>query len=96
MAVYSESGKEICHLEDGDYFGEIALVMKHRVRTATVVAVTNCELFRLSRQDFGNSVACYPTVYENIKKVAMNRFERTSVMDEHHKTEISAETDFKN
>ncbi|XP_030041044.1 potassium/sodium hyperpolarization-activated cyclic nucleotide-gated channel 2 [Manduca sexta] len=88
VAIYSESGKEICHLEDGDFFGEIALVMKHHFRTASAVAVTNCELFRLDREDFDSSIACYPTVYEDIKKVATNRYERTCVLDEHHKTEI--------
>lgn len=89
VAIYSESGKEICHLEDGDFFGEIALIMKHSVRTASVVAVTNCELFRLDKEEFDKSIACYPTVYETIKKVAINRFEQTCVLDAHHKTEMS-------
>ncbi|XP_063826274.1 potassium voltage-gated channel subfamily H member 8-like [Ostrinia nubilalis] len=88
VAIYSESGKEVCHLEDGDFFGEIALVMKHRLRTVSVVAVTNCELFRLNREDFNSSIACYPTVYEHIKKVAIQRHERTCVLDENHKTEM--------
>lgn len=61
--------------------------MKDRLRTASVVAVTNCELFKLDREDFESTVACYPTVYEDIKKVAVNRLEKTSVLDEHHKVE---------
>lgn len=88
VAIYSESGKEVCHLHDGDFFGEIALVMKHRFRTASVVAVSNCELFRLERADFESSIACYPTVYEEIKRVATNRFEKTKVMDNHYRSEI--------
>ncbi|KAL0883340.1 hypothetical protein ABMA27_016747 [Loxostege sticticalis] len=86
VAIYSESGKEVCHLEDGDFFGEIALVMKDRFRTVNVVAVTNCELFRLSREDFNSSIACYPTVYEHFKKVGIQRHEITCVLDETHKT----------
>ncbi|CAG4956391.1 unnamed protein product [Colias eurytheme] len=89
VAIYCESGKEVCHLEDGDFFGEIALVMSHRLRTASAVAVTNCELFRLDREDFESYVACYPTVYEDIKKVAMDRYERSKTLDEHHKIELS-------
>lgn len=87
VAIYSDAGQEICHLEDGDFFGEIALVM-NRFRTASVVAVTNCELFRLDKTDFDNTIAYYPTVYENIKKVAINRFETTCVLDEHRKADV--------
>ncbi|XP_068633509.1 potassium/sodium hyperpolarization-activated cyclic nucleotide-gated channel 2-like [Battus philenor] len=87
VAIYSETGKEVCHLEDGDFFGEIALVMKHKLRTATAVAVTNCELFKLTKEDFEATMACYPTVYEDIEKVALSRYERTHVLDEHHKAE---------
>uniref|UniRef100_A0A2H1WZJ0 SFRICE_034927 n=1 Tax=Spodoptera frugiperda TaxID=7108 RepID=A0A2H1WZJ0_SPOFR len=88
VAIYSDSGKEICHLEDGDFFGEIALVMKHHFRTASAIAVTNCELFRLDREHFDATIAYYPTVYNSIKEVATSRFERTCVLDEHHKAEL--------
>lgn len=67
--------------------------MKHCMRTASAVAVTNCELFRLDKEDFNNSIACYPTVYENIKKVAINRYEKTCVLDEHHKAELKMAQD---
>ncbi|CAH1638089.1 unnamed protein product [Spodoptera littoralis] len=94
VAIYSDSGKEICHLEDGDFFGEIALVMKHHFRTASAIAVTNCELFRLDREHFETTIAYYPTVYNSIKEVATSRFERTCVLDEHHKAELrTAEQD---
>ncbi|XP_060803398.1 uncharacterized protein LOC106129232 [Amyelois transitella] len=88
VAIYSESGREVCHLEDGDFFGEIALVRKHKFRTASSIAVTNCELFRLDKQDFEGSVACYPTVYEYFKNLANKRYERTCVLNEHHKSEL--------
>ncbi|CAK1556423.1 unnamed protein product [Leptosia nina] len=89
VAIYCESGKEVCHLEDGDFFGEIALVMSHSLRTASAVAVTNCELFRLDREDFEKYVACYPTVYEDIKKVATTRYEQSKMLDDHHRTELN-------
>ncbi|KAI8436595.1 hypothetical protein MSG28_010119 [Choristoneura fumiferana] len=57
VAIYSESGREVCHLEDGEYFGGIALVMKHRLRTASAVAVTNCELF-MGKEDIKVSGLC--------------------------------------
>ncbi|XP_049873448.1 potassium/sodium hyperpolarization-activated cyclic nucleotide-gated channel 3-like [Pectinophora gossypiella] len=88
VAIYSESGKEIGHLKDGDYFGAIALVMKHRFRTTSVVAVTNCELFQLDRKDFESTIAVFPTVIEMMKKEALHRLERATVIDEHHKAEL--------
>lgn len=96
VAIYSESGREVCHLEDGDFFGDIALTMKHKLRTATAVAVTNCELFKLNKEDFDSTIACYPTVYEEIEKVAASRLERTHVLDEHHKAETKMLNDYEN
>lgn len=58
--------------------------MKHKLRTASAVAVTNCELFSLSRDDF-DTISCYPTVYDEIKKVATHRQEAMRVLDEQFK-----------
>lgn len=29
VCVTTSNGKELCHLEDGDYFGEVALILKN-------------------------------------------------------------------
>lgn len=42
----------MCHLEDGNHFGEVALLMKDSKRVATVVAVENTQLYRLDALDF--------------------------------------------
>ncbi|XP_068913581.1 potassium/sodium hyperpolarization-activated cyclic nucleotide-gated channel 2-like isoform X2 [Tenebrio molitor] len=34
VAVLTPSGKEVCHLQDGAYFGEISLIMQDQKRTA--------------------------------------------------------------
>lgn len=47
VAVYSPSGTEICHLRNGEYFGEIALCSENGLRTANVVAVEVTEVYRL-------------------------------------------------
>nr|XP_023015007.1 potassium/sodium hyperpolarization-activated cyclic nucleotide-gated channel 1-like [Leptinotarsa decemlineata] len=51
VAVFTAMGQEMYHLEDGDSFGEMALVFNESA-TVTIVAVTPCELFRLKRSDF--------------------------------------------
>lgn len=43
----------MCHLEDGDYFGEVALLMKDSKRVATVVAVEITQVYRLEADHFG-------------------------------------------
>ncbi|KAG5896945.1 hypothetical protein JTB14_024792 [Gonioctena quinquepunctata] len=59
VAVFTPMGKEICHLEDGDNFGEMALVFEEET-AATVVAVTACELYKLKKTDFNAILNQYP------------------------------------
>ncbi|KAG5319833.1 HCN4 protein, partial [Pseudoatta argentina] len=77
VAIYTITGKEVCHLEDGAHFGEIALVMLNERRVASVVAVEICELYRLDRADFARTVHPYPMLWEQVKKIALERQERT-------------------
>ncbi|XP_048511333.1 potassium/sodium hyperpolarization-activated cyclic nucleotide-gated channel 1-like [Athalia rosae] len=81
VAIYTKSGKEVCHLEDGAHFGEIALVMPDERRVASVVAVEICELYRLERADFVRTIHPYPMLWERIKKIAMERHERTTILN---------------
>ncbi|KAG7203711.1 hypothetical protein KM043_013739 [Ampulex compressa] len=81
VAIYTLSGKEVCHLEDGAHFGEIALVMPDERRVASVVAVEVCELYRLDRADFARTIHPYPLLWERIKKVAIERHEKTTILN---------------
>ncbi|XP_003491317.1 potassium/sodium hyperpolarization-activated cyclic nucleotide-gated channel 2-like [Bombus impatiens] len=82
VAIYTNSGKEMCHLEDGAYFGEIALVMPNELRVASVVAVEVCELYRLSRGDFARTIHPYPMLWETIKNIAIERHEKTMILND--------------
>ncbi|XP_011298925.1 potassium/sodium hyperpolarization-activated cyclic nucleotide-gated channel 1-like [Fopius arisanus] len=83
VAIYTDSGREICHLEDGAHFGEIALVMADERRVANVIAVETCELYRLERADFIKTIHPYPMLWDRIKKIAMERHEKTMILDTH-------------
>ncbi|CAH1174178.1 unnamed protein product [Phaedon cochleariae] len=76
VTIYTPSGREICHLEDGAHFGEIALIF-NEPRVATVVAVTPCELFVLNRSDFLDVLRPFPELIENITKLAEERLRTT-------------------
>lgn len=51
VAVYSYSGRELYHLKDGAYFGEISLIMKCK-RAVTVMTIEFCEMIKLNRRCF--------------------------------------------
>lgn len=81
VAIYTSSGREVCHLEDGAHFGEIALVMPDERRVASVVAVEICELYRLDRVDFVRTIYPYPMLWERIKNIAVERHEKTMILN---------------
>nr|CAI5841127.1 unnamed protein product [Callosobruchus analis] len=76
VAIYTRTGREICHLQDGAHFGEIALVF-NETRIATVVAVTACELFKLKRTDFFEVIEPYPEQKQKIIHMALERLLNT-------------------
>lgn len=72
-------------MQDGDYFGEIALVIKDQVRIANVVAIEICEVHRLDRNDFKKCFRASADLYRQIEQVAMERRDETTLVDELHK-----------
>ncbi|KAL0127598.1 hypothetical protein PUN28_003115 [Cardiocondyla obscurior] len=52
VALITYSGKEICHLYDGDYFGHDSLLSTNQRRQESVIALEVCELLCLNRYDF--------------------------------------------
>ncbi|KAJ0177621.1 hypothetical protein K1T71_006494 [Dendrolimus kikuchii] len=82
VAVYSLKGVEICHLEDGAHFGEIALLMKDRKRVATVVAVEITEVYRLNAHDFTQFILPNQELYKRIDALASKRMHETVLLDE--------------
>ncbi|MBU0631106.1 cyclic nucleotide-binding domain-containing protein [bacterium] len=59
-------------LKEGDFFGEIAL-LKNTPRTATVTALKDCKVFKLTADDFQNIIKTKPDLLKEIEKVASSR-----------------------
>ncbi|XP_047991523.1 cyclic nucleotide-gated cation channel alpha-3-like [Leguminivora glycinivorella] len=87
VALYTSSGFELEHLEDGDHFGEIALLSEHKRRYDTAVAVTNCELFSLSRE-YVEIIERYRIAYDELKKLGVYRRRWALVVDEQYKAQL--------
>jgi CRP-like cAMP-binding protein len=49
-------------------------------RVATVIAVKECELFKLSRRDFQEAIEPFPELNKKIRRLAMARLENTLQM----------------
>jgi len=62
----------LAYLSRGDYFGEIGL-LGGGVRTATCTALDHVELVKLSRQDFREMVARFPSVRAGLEAVSAER-----------------------
>ena len=77
VTVDLEGGRQTT-LEDGDFFGEIALLHKGR-RTATVSARSRCELLALDLKDFRHLLSRTPKVAEVIAKTARERLNETGL-----------------
>ena len=76
LEALSKDGKTIyATLAAGDFFGEIALVL-HQRRTASVRALTYCDLYRLDKEMFELVLAHYPEVGKQIEAKAHERQEK--------------------
>nr|XP_023023282.1 uncharacterized protein LOC111511496 [Leptinotarsa decemlineata] len=75
----------MCHLQDGAYFGEICLVLRDQLRTATVIAIEICQVYRLKKKDFRKSIMKNKYVYKSIISNAEQRLKDISKMEENYK-----------
>jgi len=64
--------KEIAELNDGDFFGEIA-IFENIKRTASVKAITYCDLYILSKQQYSAVALKYPEIAQLIEHEAKIR-----------------------
>ncbi|KAJ3624490.1 hypothetical protein MTP99_018106 [Tenebrio molitor] len=81
VVVLSPSGKEICHLEDGDYFGEICLLIGNMKRTANVIACEICEVYKLDRKAFKKSMESNKELYKKMRTEAKKRYAATKAIE---------------
>lgn len=78
--LLSRDGKEVvvATLHEGDFFGEIA-VLTGEERSANVVAVTECRIFVLQKEDFEDHLLKYPGLARvMLKEMAIRLRQATS------------------
>ncbi len=72
--VVAEGGleKEVARLREGDFFGEMALMTGER-RSATVVALTGVECYRLDKEAFEEVIRHSPAIAEPMAEILARR-----------------------
>ncbi|XP_022903449.2 potassium/sodium hyperpolarization-activated cyclic nucleotide-gated channel 4-like isoform X1 [Onthophagus taurus] len=67
---------KICHVGDGECFGERAMILKNSKRLATVIAVDACEIYILENKDFENSLSSSPGLLDDCRKKVEEKFNK--------------------
>ncbi len=70
--VQIDIGQERFVLDEGDFFGEIAL-LHDRVRAGTATCIEHSQLLELSKEAFARLCERQPSLYQNLNKIADNR-----------------------
>ncbi len=74
VEVLDGSGRPIATLDEGDYFGELSL-LKSQPRTASIRAVTPCNLFVLGKADFDRVMHDHPQFAAKLGDLARERYD---------------------
>ena len=81
VEVQDDAGTVLKTLKDGDFFGEIGVLMS-LPRTAHVIAKTGCDLFVLDKTDFSRILRDHPQFATGVLAIAKDRY-NLSINTEH-------------
>jgi signal-transduction protein with cAMP-binding, CBS, and nucleotidyltransferase domain len=71
VALYTQSAREVLHLEDGAHFGELALILNDTSLVANIIAVETSELLALNKSDFDLVMMQYPNLSRYLYQAAL-------------------------
>jgi CRP-like cAMP-binding protein len=72
VAVDGNLSKKVATLHEGDFFGEMGL-MTGEPRTATIIALTGVECYRLDKESFIEVIKSRPEIAEDISHILARR-----------------------
>lgn len=79
VAIFGDDGKEVTlsTLSEGDFFGELSL-LDSEPRSATTVAVEDCDLLTLQREEFQRAVDGDPRLSASLLHVLVTRLRKAN------------------
>ena len=72
----NKRSEKVFTLRQGDYFGELSMLLPNQKRTATVRAASNCDLLMLSRADFLSIMREFPESLTMVKDTVNVQLEK--------------------
>mmetsp|Transcript_4521 Transcript_4521/g.17106 ORF Transcript_4521/g.17106 Transcript_4521/m.17106 type:complete len:896 (-) Transcript_4521:142-2829(-) len=82
VEVVNEEGNVVyATLSEGSFFGAVALTSEDSVRTASIRAAENCELYYLTKSSFEEILSIYPDALKIIKEITQKRVQETESKD---------------
>lgn len=75
LALYTNTQREIAHIKDGDFTGEIGMLTDEHVRTSTCVSLEICELQMLALDQFRILLDNYPDLESALLRLAEDRLQ---------------------
>ena len=75
LEVVNANGESVAILEEGDIFGEVALLLQ-QPRSATVRALEYCDVYVLDKDGFNAALMRHPRFGEKLRLLALERRER--------------------
>ena len=79
--VIHPQGNYLATLRKGNFFGEIALIVEEAKRTASVKALTYCDIFRLEKQDFSVILRKFPAFKDSVQQQMEDRVKQFLVQN---------------
>ena len=78
IEIISNEGKKIHSIfESGDYFGHLSLILREK-RTASARALTYCEIFVLTKDNFERIKNEYPEFRQVLTKISSEKTDKIS------------------
>ncbi|KAK9883760.1 hypothetical protein WA026_001948 [Henosepilachna vigintioctopunctata] len=92
VSVTTASGREVCHLHDGAYFGEACLVLNYKKSISNVTALEICETYRLFGKTFRRCLREHQDVLTKLRKEAEEREKKTQDLENEFQEKLFQKT----
>ncbi|XP_055539952.1 potassium/sodium hyperpolarization-activated cyclic nucleotide-gated channel 1-like isoform X2 [Wyeomyia smithii] len=87
VAIYTQSGKEIAHMYDGNHCGEVSLFLKTK-RLVNVIAIEFTQVFVLRRKVFLDLISPDSVLYRRLEDIAKERMQLVLQEEEQYKSHL--------